>query len=153
MVALERDDACAAQRLLCGARQHARVGYVTDGVVRALKAKAHGVHHVVRGGEGLHLHAGDLKGVAGVYLAKGHAGQVLALLGGAAAGIQLALPAVAPYGDAAHVVSVLVGQDQRPHVLLGQAQLVHALERRFARQAVVDHDEAFWPLDQRAVAL
>ncbi len=51
------------------------------------------------------------------------------------------------------MIAVLVRKNQRPHVVFAQAQLVHALERRFARQAVVDHDEAFWPLDQRAVAL
>ena len=142
----------SAERSGC-AGQVAGVGRVADRVARAVEPEADRVHHVVRGGEGADRDARDLEGYAGDELAEGELVQVSARARRADARIQLDREGAVPHGDAAHVVGVLVGEQQGAHVVLVEAEGVHACEHLAAGKAVVDHDEALRALDQRAVSL
>ncbi len=98
------------------------------------------------------MDACHLKRIPRVNLTKRHVGKVLALLLGVAACIEPARPAIAPHGNAAYMIAMLVGKNQSAHILLRKPQLMHALYGGAAREAVVNHDETLWSFNERAVA-
>lgn len=144
MVALERKNAHAGEQLERAVSQRACVRAEAEGIRliarAAVEAQAERVRHVMRGGEGAHAHTARLELVRVPHELERQLREVLAPARGAGRGDEAALILVAEDGKAAHVIRVLVRDDDAADAVHVDAQLVRAAEELPARETVVDED-------------
>lgn len=58
------------------------------------------------------------------------------------------MPMLAPHIEPLDMVAVLMGDYEGGDVVSRQAKLAHTFKRLAAGQAVIDHDETLWSLDE-----
>ena len=157
MVALKRENAHTGEQLERAVSQHARVRAKTEGIrlvaLAAIEAQAKRIRHVVRGGEGAHAHPARLELIRITHELERQLREVLASARGAGRGDKTPLILVAEDGEAAHVVRVLVRDDDAADAIHVDAQLVRAAEELPAREAVVDKDGTGGALHHGRIAL
>ena len=157
MVALERKNAHAGEQLERAVFQRARVRAEAEGIRilarAAVEAKTKRVCHVVRGGEGAHAHAARLELVRVPHELERQLREILAPARGAGRGDEATLILVAEDGKAAHVIRVLVRDDDATDAVHVDAKLVRAAEELPARESVVDEDGTVRTLHHGRIAL